>query len=182
MPSQSWAIDRACSTVISPYRPMAGLSTHLVFAVSTQLSIGRWRSQQLRTALGWCIFATDCRRGMDGHNLVAVYVSRRDAEPVRDRLIEIPSKVRHSAGFRYYPGYYSRPLCPCCGGRMERASLFKAGRPHLEFELARIVANDADIGFGKTGGSFGFDFEGNLHLGARVALKLHDDRVQDRVE
>src|SRR3984893_17995860 len=25
---------------------------------------------------------------MDGHNLVAVYVSRRDAEPVRDRLIE----------------------------------------------------------------------------------------------
>src|ERR1700719_3739154 len=26
--------------------------------------------------------------GMDGHNLVAVYVSRRDAEPVRDRLIE----------------------------------------------------------------------------------------------
>lgn len=59
---------------------------------------------------------------------------------------------------------------------------FKASRLRLEFELARIVANNTDIGLREPGTRFGLDLKRQLHLGARVALKLHDDRVQDRVE
>ena len=62
------------------------------------------------------------------------------------------------------------------------ALLFEASRFRFELELAGIVANHADLAFGKSARRFGRDFQRKLHLHALGALKLHHDRIQDRIE
>src|SRR5271166_5493570 len=58
----------------------------------------------------------------------------------------------------------------------------EAGGFGLELQLARIVADDADIGLGESVFRVGLDLQRQLHLGAYAALQFHHHRVQDGVE
>jgi hypothetical protein len=84
-----------------------------------------------------------------------------DWESVRDPVLPLPPSEELSA----YPVFET-------SAPSQRFRSFESCGLRLELELAGVVADDADIGFGEPGGSFGFDFEGDLHFGARVALKL----------
>ena len=64
----------------------------------------------------------------------------------------------------------------------EERSVLEPDRFRLEFELARIVPNDADITFCEASGGLGFDLEGQRHLSSLGPLQLHNDGVQYCVE
>jgi hypothetical protein len=64
----------------------------------------------------------------------------------------------------------------------ELVLVIKAGRFYLEFELARIVTNDANVAFRESGGRFRLDLERQFHLGSLGPLQFHHHGVQDGVD
>ena len=94
-----------------------------------------------------------------------------DWESVRDRVLSLPPSEELSA----YPVFEASAVS-------QRFRSFESCGLRLELELAGVVADDADIGLGEPGRGFGFDFEGDLHLGVWAALKFHDDSTKDAVK
>jgi hypothetical protein len=66
--------------------------------------------------------------------------------------------------------------------RLSRLLVFKAGRFCLEFELARIVTNYADIAFRESGGRFRRNLKSQFHLCSLGPLQFHYHGVQDGIE
>jgi hypothetical protein len=60
--------------------------------------------------------------------------------------------------------------------------VFKAGRFCLEFELARVVTNDANVAFRESCGRFRLDLDRQLHLSSLGPLQFHHHGAQDGVE
>ena len=58
----------------------------------------------------------------------------------------------------------------------------KPSRLRLKLQLARIVANNADVAFRESSGRFGFDLECQLYFSSLGPLEFQDDSVEDRIE
>jgi hypothetical protein len=67
--------------------------------------------------------------------------------------------------------------CSTISSLLRRRLLIKTGRLRFEFQLSRVVANNADFTFGEPVRRLRFDFQRECHLRALSTLQLHNDSI-----